>query len=213
MMPLEKDISCKNIFSHLEINKPLGVYLNDNNVKTLRIAEASKYPHVTYFFDGGKELNLNNTDKIIIPRKDVKTYDLAPRMSADEITIKLLEVINNYDFVVLNYANCDMVGHTGNFKKTIEAVRCVDENIEMLYKKLPNDYLLIVTSDHGNAELMYDNNENVITSHTSNPVPFIICDKNYKLKEKGCLGNIAPTILDIMGIQKPVEMTEDSLIL
>ncbi len=213
MMPVEKTIICKNIFSHILVENPLGVYLANLNKKVLRIAEASKYPHVTYFFDGGKELELPNTDKIIVPRKDVETYDLAPRMSADEITEKLIEIVENYDLVILNYANCDMVGHTGNFKKTIEAVACVDENVLKLYNKIKEiDGLLIITADHGNAELMIDENSNVITSHTTNPVPFIICSNAYHLKDGGKLADIAPTILDIMHLEKPVEMTGESLL-
>lgn len=212
MMPVEKSIKCINAYPHITVNNSLGEYLSAKNKKVLRIAEASKYPHVTYFFDGGKEITLKNTDKIIIPRKNVATYDLAPRMSADEITDKLLEVIDQYDVVILNFANCDMVGHTGNLEATIEAIEAVDENIGRIYKKVKElEGLLIITADHGNAEVMVDQNNSQVTKHTTSEVPFIICDKKYQLAP-GKLADIAPTILTIMGLPIPKEMTGDVLI-
>lgn len=212
MMPVEKTIISTPSFDIPEVTNCLGVYLSNCDKKVLRIAEASKYPHVTYFFDGGKELTLNKTDKIIVSRKDVATYDLAPEMSANEITDKLLEVMANYDVIILNFANCDMVGHTGNLDATIKAVETVDYNIGRLYKKIKEiNGLMIVTADHGNCELMIDENDNVITSHTTNKVPFIICDNNYQVKD-GKLGDIAPTILKIMDLDIPKEMTGDILI-
>ena len=212
MMPVEKSIICTNAFHTPDVTNSLGEYLSKNNKKVLRIAEASKYPHVTYFFDGGKEMELPNTDKIIIPRKDVATYDLAPEMSAREITDKLLTIMNNYDVIILNFANCDMVGHTGNLDAEIKAVETVDECIGRLYDKVKElQGLMIVTADHGNCELMIDENDNVITSHTTNKVPFIICDQNHQVKD-GKLGDIAPTILKIMDLEIPDEMTGNSLI-
>lgn len=212
MMPVEKTVICENAYPHITVSNSLGEYLSANGKKVLRIAESSKYPHVTYFFDGGREMELKNTDKIIIPRKNVKTYDLAPRMSADEITKTLLPIMENYDFIVLNYANCDMVGHTGKLKETIKAVEAVDENIGILYKKIQElGGTMIITADHGNAELMLDEKGNPVTSHTTSLVPFIICDKKYKLKS-GKLGDIAPTILTIMDLPIPKEMTGNILI-
>lgn len=212
MMPVEKTIISTPAFNIPEVTNCLGVYLSNCDKKVLRIAEASKYPHVTYFFDGGKELTLPKTDKIIIPRKDVATYDLAPEMSANEITDKLLEVMSDYDVIILNFANCDMVGHTGDLNATIKAVETVDYNIGRLYQKIKElDGLMIVTADHGNCELMIDENDNVITSHTTNQVPFIICNNNYQVKD-GKLGDIAPTILKIMSLPIPKEMTGDILI-
>lgn len=212
MMPVEKSIITTNAFHTPDVTNNLGEYLSKNNKKVLRIAEASKYPHVTYFLDGGKEMELPNTDKIIVPRKNVATYDMAPEMSAYEITDKLLEIIGNYDVIILNFANCDMVGHTGNLEAAIKAVETVDECIGKLYKKIQElNGLMIVTADHGNCELMIDDNNNVITSHTTNKVPFIICDNNYQVKD-GKLADIAPTILNIINLEIPKEMTGEILI-
>lgn len=212
MMPVEKTIISKPAFSIPKVENSLGEYLSKKQYKVLRIAEASKYPHVTYFFDGGLELDLPGTDKIIIPRKEVTTYDLAPEMSANEITDNLLEVMEKYDLIILNFANCDMVGHTGNLFATKIAVETVDTNIGRLYKKIKDiGGTMIVTADHGNCELMLDEKDNIITSHTTNLVPFIICDEKYKLKD-GKLGDIAPTILEIMNIKIPKEMDGYSLI-
>ncbi len=212
MMPVEKSIVCTNAFCIPDIENSLGEYLSKNHQKVLRIAEASKYPHVTYFFDGGKEMDLPGTDKIIVPRKDVATYDLAPEMSAKEITEKLLPIMENYDVIILNFANCDMVGHTGNLSAAIQAVETVDECIGKLYEKIIQlNGTMIVTADHGNCELMIDEKDNIITSHTTNKVPFIICNQNYKIKN-GKLGDIAPTILSIMNLEIPKEMTGNILI-
>lgn len=212
MMPVEKSIVCTNAFHTPDVTNSLGEYLSKNSKKVLRIAEASKYPHVTYFFDGGKEMELAGTDKIIVPRKDVATYDLAPEMSAREITDKLLTIMDNYDVIILNFANCDMVGHTGNFDAAIKAVETVDECVGRLYEKIKElEGLMIVTADHGNCELMIDEEDNIITSHTTNKVPFIICDENYQVKD-GKLGDIAPTILKIMNLEIPKEMTGNTLI-
>lgn len=212
MMPVEHSIICTNAYSHVTVPNSLGVYLSKCGKKVLRIAEASKYPHVTYFFDGGEELNLPGTDKIIVPRKDVATYDMAPEMSAYEIGDKLEEVMANYDVIILNFANCDMVGHTGNLEAAIKAVEAVDENLGRIYAKIQElGGLLIVTADHGNCELMIDENDNVITSHTTNKVPFIICNPDY-VPHDGKLGDIAPTILEIMNLEIPQEMTGESLL-
>lgn len=207
MMPVEHTIISTPAFQPAQLNNTLGTYLSDKDYKVLRIAEASKYPHVTYFFDGGLELELKGTDKVIIPRKNVETYDLYPAMSSYEITDKLLEIMDKYDVVILNFANCDMVGHTGNFDATIKAVEAVDENIGRIKKKVDElGGLFIVTADHGNAEYMIDEKGNVITSHTCNPVPFIICNQNYEVKD-GKLGDIAPTLLQIINCNIPKEMT------
>lgn len=212
MMPVERTIVGTSAFKNLDLSNTLGIYLSNQGKKVLRIAEASKYPHVTYFFDGGLELDLPGTDKIIVPRKEVATYDLAPRMSADEVTEKLLEVMDQYDVVVLNFANCDMVGHTGNLQAAIEAVEAVDENLGKIYQKVSAlGGLLLVTADHGNCELMLDDNDQVITSHTTNKVPFIICQEGLEVKD-GKLGDIAPTMLALMGLEIPEEMTGEKLI-
>ncbi|MBE6147273.1 MAG: 2,3-bisphosphoglycerate-independent phosphoglycerate mutase [Firmicutes bacterium] len=212
MMPVEKTIICTNAYDHVTVPNSLGTYLSKNKKRVLRIAEASKYPHITYFFDGGEELELEGTDKIIVPRKSVATYDMAPEMSAYEIGDKLGEIMGDYDVIILNFANCDMVGHTGNLEAAIKAVEAVDENLGRIYAKIQElGGLLIVTADHGNCELMIDEEDNVITSHTTNKVPFIICHPDYE-PQNGKLGDIAPTILKIMQMEKPEEMTGTSLI-
>lgn len=212
MMPVSDEVICKNAFNHQKLDNTLGEYLSNKGIKQLRIAETEKYAHVTYFFDGGVEKELKNCDRILIPSPKVATYDLKPEMSAYEITDKLLEVIDNYDLVVLNFANGDMVGHTGVFDATVKAVEVVDSCIGKIYDKVMQlGEILIVTADHGNSDYMLDDKDNVITSHSTSLVPFIVTDDKYTLKD-GKLADIAPTILDIMGIEIPSEMTGNSLI-
>lgn len=213
MMTPEHTVISTPAFPPMHLTNTLGEYAASKGLKVLRIAEASKYPHVTYFFDGGEEKELPNTDKIIVPRKDVATYDLYPKMSAYEVADKLIEVMDNYDLIILNFANCDMVGHTGKFDKVEEAVRAVDENVKRLYDaSLEKGFTMFVTADHGNSEIMVDDKDEIITSHTTSPVPFIITDNNIKNIESGKLGDIAPTILDYMGLDIPTEMTGNKLI-
>ncbi|MDD6245142.1 MAG: 2,3-bisphosphoglycerate-independent phosphoglycerate mutase [bacterium] len=213
MMTPEHTVISTPAFPPMHLTNTLGEYAASKGLKVLRIAEASKYPHVTYFFDGGEEKELPNTDKIIVPRKDVATYDLYPKMSAYEVADKLIEVMDNYDLIILNFANCDMVGHTGKFNKVEEAVRAVDENVKRLYDaSLEKGFTMFVTADHGNSEIMVDDKDEIITSHTTSPVPFIITDNNIKNIESGKLGDIAPTILDYMGLDIPTEMTGNKLI-
>ena len=212
MMPVSDEVICKFAFHHHKLNNILGEYLSNRGIRQLRIAETEKYAHVTYFFDGGLEKNLKNCDRILIPSPKVATYDLKPEMSAYEITDKLLSIMENYDFVVLNFANGDMVGHTGVFDATVRAVEVVDECIGEIYNKaLEVGATLVVTADHGNSDYMLDSEDNIITSHSTSLVPFIITDTKYKLKN-GKLADIAPTILDIMGIEIPDDMTGNSLI-
>lgn len=212
MMP-EHTVISTPAFPPMHLTNTLGEYAASKGLKVLRIAEASKYPHVTYFFDGGEEKDLPNTDKIIIPRKDVATYDLYPKMSAYEVADKLIETMEKYDLIILNFANCDMVGHTGKFDKVEEAVRAVDENIKRLYDTaIEEGFTMFITADHGNAEIMIDDKDEIITSHTTSPVSFIITDNNIEKINSGKLGDIAPTILDYMGLDIPVEMTGNRLI-
>ena len=212
MMP-EHTVISTPAFPPMHLTNTLGEYAASKGLKVLRIAEASKYPHVTYFFDGGEEKDLLNTDKIIVPRKDVATYDLYPKMSAYEVADKLIGTMEKYDLIILNFANCDMVGHTGKFDKVEEAVRTVDENIKRLYDTATKEgFTMFITADHGNAEIMIDDKDEIITSHTTSPVPFIITDNNIKKINSGKLGDIAPTILDYMGLDIPVEMTGNKLI-
>lgn len=212
MMP-EHTVISTPAFPPMHLTNTLGEYAASKGLKVLRIAEASKYPHVTYFFDGGEEKDLPNTDKIIVPRKDVATYDLYPKMSAYEVADKLIETMDKYDLIILNFANCDMVGHTGKFDKVEEAVKAVDENIKRLYDTATKKgFTMFITADHGNAEIMIDDKDEVITSHTTSPVPFIITDDNVEKISSGKLGDIAPTILDYMGLDIPKDMTGNKLI-
>ena len=212
MMPVSSELDIPYAFKLDDLKNTLGTYLSDNGIKQLRIAETEKYAHVTYFFDGGKELDLNKCDKILIHSPKVATYDLKPEMSAYEVTDKLLEVMNNYDYIILNFANCDMVGHTGNMEATIKAVEAVDINLGRIYEKCNElDITLVVTADHGNSEYMIDDDGNIITTHTTNKVPFIVCKEGLTLKE-GSLRDIAPTLLELGELEKPIEMTGESLI-
>ncbi|MDD4547170.1 MAG: 2,3-bisphosphoglycerate-independent phosphoglycerate mutase [Bacilli bacterium] len=213
MMPASNEIIAKHAFELEPLVNTLGEYISNKGLKQLRIAETEKYAHVTYFFDGGIEKELVGCKRILVPSPKVATYDLKPEMSAYEITEQLLkELDNDYDLVILNFANGDMVGHTGNFDAAVKAVEVVDECIGKIYNKIKEkNGTLIITADHGNCEYMQDEQGNVITAHTTNKVPFIITNKNYQLKD-GCLGDIAPTILEILNIKKPNEMNRNSLI-
>ena len=212
MMPVVESVKAPHAFSDPVLTNILGEYIEKQNLSQLRIAETEKYAHVTFFFDGGKEVDYKNEKKVLIPSPKVATYDLKPEMSADEVTENLLKELPNTDLVILNFANGDMVGHTGVLEAAIKAVETVDKNLKLIYDKIMElGGILIVTADHGNCEEMLDDNDNIVTSHTTNPVPFIITEQGLKLHE-GKLGDIAPTILDLMNIEKPKEMTGVSLI-
>ena len=212
MMPVDSNVICTNLFSHPKITNYLGKVLEKNNLKQLRIAETEKYAHVTYFFDGENKEKLNGCDQVLIPSPKVATYDLKPEMSAIEITETLLQKIENYDVIILNFANGDMVGHTGNFEATVKALETIDKCIGKIYQKISEiNGTLIITADHGNCDYMLDDQNNIITSHSINPVPFLITNKNIKLKN-GKLADIAPTMLTLLDINIPKEMTGDILI-
>ena len=212
MFGVSEEVICINAYQKQELENTLGVYLSKNNLKQLRIAETEKYAHVTYFFDGGKELELKGKDQILIPSPKVATYDLKPEMSAYEITDKLLEVINKYDVVILNFANGDMVGHTGKFNETVKALETIDICLGKIYKKVTElNGTLMITADHGNSDTMLDKNDNPVTSHSMSKVPLIITDKKIKLKN-GKLADIAPTILSYLKLEIPKEMTGKNLI-
>ena len=212
MMPVSDEVICTNAFKLDDLKNTFGEYISNLGYTQLRIAETEKYAHVTYFFDGGVEKKLKGCKRILIPSPKVTTYDLKPEMSAEKITDALLNEINDFDVVILNFANGDMVGHTGVFEAAVKAVETVDFNLGRIYKKLKElNGTLIITADHGNCEEMLDKDGNKLTSHTTNLVPFIVCDTNYKVKD-GKLGDIAPTILEIMKEKIPKEMTGDSLI-
>ena len=193
-----------------------GEYISKKGLKQLRIAETEKYAHVTFFFNGGEEKEYEGEDRILVPSPKVETYDLKPEMSALEVTDKVVEAINSgkYDSIILNYANPDMVGHTGSLEAAVKAVEtidgCVGKVVEAIEKQ---NGVLIITADHGNAEQMIDyKTGEPQTAHTTNPVPLILVGlEGVKLKE-GKLADLAPTMLDIMGLEKPQEMTGESLI-
>ena len=208
MMYVSDDVKSDIAFKKEIIDNTLGIYLSKLGKKQLRIAETEKYAHVTYFFDGGRDLDLNLCDRVLIPSPKVATYDLKPEMSAREITSNLLEKMdNNYDFIFLNFANGDMVGHTGNYDMTKKAIETIDEMIGKLYKKcMEDEYLFIITADHGNAEEMIDENGNIVTSHTTNLVPFIVTDKNLNIDNVNKLSDIAPFVLNYMNLNLPDEM-------
>ena len=208
MMYVSDDVKSDIAFKKEIIDNTLGIYLSKLGKKQLRIAETEKYAHVTYFLDGGRDLDLNLCDRVLIPSPKVATYDLKPEMSAREITSNLLEKMdNNYDFIFLNFANGDMVGHTGNYDMTKKAIETIDEMIGKLYKKcMKDEYLFIITADHGNAEEMIDENGNVVTSHTTNLVPFIVTDKNLNINNVNKLSDIAPFVLNYMNLNLPDEM-------
>ena len=211
MLPVVDSVKAPHIYDDVNLKNILGEVISNNGLSQLRIAETEKFAHVTFFFDGGKEVDYKNENKILIPSPKVATYDLKPSMSAYEITEELIKNIGAYDLIVLNFANGDMVGHTGNFDATVKAIEVLDECIGKIYNKAKDDYTMVITADHGNCDCMLDSHNNIITSHSKNLVPFIVTDKNYKLKD-GKLSDIAPTILSIMNIDIPSDMTGDNLI-
>ena len=212
MMPVVESVIAEHAFEDPKLTNILGEYIEKQGKSQLRIAETEKYAHVTFFFDGGKEVDYQNEKKILIPSPKVATYDLKPEMSAYQVSDELLNELGNYDLVILNFANGDMVGHTGALEAAIKAVESVDVCLGKIYDKIKElDGVMIITADHGNCEEMLDENNNVLTAHTTNPVPFIVTKNNISLVP-GKLGDIAPTILDIMNIEKPIEMTGVSLI-
>ncbi|GAB4538535.1 MAG: 2,3-bisphosphoglycerate-independent phosphoglycerate mutase [Thermodesulfovibrionia bacterium] len=203
-------------FPPIQLNNILGEIISRNGLRQLRIAETEKYAHVTYFFNGGEEKAFDGEDRCLIPSpKDVPTYDLKPEMSAYEVTEEVIKRIDQsiYDFILLNFANPDMVGHTGVMKAAIRACEVIDECLRRLVEKvMASGGLIMITSDHGNCDEMFSNNH-PHTAHTMNLVPFIILKKGVRLRERGILADVAPTILEMMNIDKPDEMTGRSLIL
>ncbi len=198
-----------------ELHNTFGEYIAENNLSQLRIAETEKYAHVTFFFNGGLEEPYKNEDRILVPSPKVATYDMQPEMSAPEVTEKVLEAIKSdkYDVIILNYANCDMVGHTGVFEAAVKAVEAVDEGVGKIEKEiLKKDGVLLITADHGNADKMLDENNKPFTAHTTNLVPFCMVNYNCSLKESGKLADIAPTMLEILNLKQPEQMSGVSLI-
>ena len=203
------------IFENDNLVNTLGDILAQNNKKQIRIAETEKYPHVTFFFNGGREVPFEGETRIMASSPKVATYDLQPEMSANELTEKLLPEIykGEADFICLNFANADMVGHTGIFSAVVKAVETVDSCVEKIVTAgLQNGYTLLVTADHGNADFMINEDGSPNTAHTLNLVPLFLVDQNWQGQLKsGKLGDIAPTILNLMGISIPSEMTGNVL--
>ncbi len=202
------------LFPPTKIENGLGEYLSKNGYKQLRIAETEKYAHVTFFFDGGEEKDYPGMKKVLIDSPKVATYDLQPEMSAHEVCDKVIEELDNdYDVVILNFANPDMVGHTGDIEATIKAVETVDYSVGRVYEKVQSlGGVMLITADHGNSEKLLDEDGNVVTSHTTNEVPFCITKEGISLNDDMSLGNIAPTILDLLELEKPADMTGKSII-
>ncbi len=216
----EKGLPVKVLFTQENVKNHLGEIFSNASLTQLRIAETEKYAHVTYFFNGGVEKKWKNENRILVPSpKDVPTYDLKPEMSAYEVTRKYIEELKKgeTDIFICNFANCDMVGHTGNMEATIKAVQTVDECIGKIAKEiLERGGSLLITADHGNADQMIDyETKEPHTFHTTHPVPLVLISekfKNRKLKPNGALCDLAPTALEIIGLSKPKEMTGSSLL-
>ena len=212
------DETFKNInvvYNSNNIENTLGEVLETAGKKQIRIAETEKYPHVTFFFSGGREQEFDGEKRLLCPSPKVATYDLKPEMSAYEIRDAIVPELENgdVDFVCLNFANGDMVGHTGDFDAAVKACETVDiVTKDVVTTALDNDYTTILIADHGNCETMMNPDGTPHTAHTTNPVPFILIDKEIKSIKNGILGDIAPTILKLMGVNQPKEMTQKPLI-
>jgi 2,3-bisphosphoglycerate-independent phosphoglycerate mutase len=204
------------IFENDNLNNTLGEVLAKHGKKQIRIAETEKYPHVSFFFSGGREEPFAGESRIMVPSPKVATYDLQPEMSAREITAKLLPEIaaESADFICLNFANADMVGHTGIFSAAVKAVETVDDCVrQIVTEALPHGYTIFLTADHGNADYMINEDGTPNTAHTLNPVPLFIIDQNWKgTVNSGKLGDIAPSILTMIGLPIPAEMTGNVLV-
>jgi 2,3-bisphosphoglycerate-independent phosphoglycerate mutase len=203
------------IYDKNNITETLGEVLEKAGKKQIRIAETEKYPHVTFFFSGGREIPFVGETRILRNSPKVATYDLQPEMSAFELKDALVPELKKgeVDFVCLNFANGDMVGHTGVMEAAIKACEAVDACVkEVVETALENNYTTIIIADHGNCEIMMNPDGSPNTAHTTNPVPIILVDKDLKTINDGVLGDIAPTILELMGIEKPAVMTQHSLL-
>ena len=211
----EKFQGVKVIYNNDNLNNTLWEVLEKAGKKQIRIAETEKYPHVTFFFSGGRETPFEGESRILCPSPKVATYDLQPQMSANDIADAIIPELKKQeaDFVCLNFANGDMVGHTGVMEAAIKACETVDSCAKRVIETaLENGYSTLVIADHGNCEVMRNEDGSPNTAHTTNPVPFILVDKDKLPVQDGILGDIAPTILDLLGVAQPTEMTQHSLI-
>ncbi|NJP37145.1 2,3-bisphosphoglycerate-independent phosphoglycerate mutase [Alkalicoccus luteus] len=210
-----ESIQGKVAFKPTSMKNVLGETVSDAGLKQLRIAETEKYPHVTFFFSGGREKEYPGEERVLIDSPKVATYDLQPEMSAYEVTDALLEEIRSdkHDMIILNFANPDMVGHSGKLEPTIKAVEAVDECLGKIVDLIEEKGgKTIITADHGNADVLEMEDGSPMTAHTTNPVPVIVTDKNVTLREDGILGDLAPTMVELLEINQPEEMTGKSLI-
>jgi 2,3-bisphosphoglycerate-independent phosphoglycerate mutase len=202
-------------YSPKNLDNTLGEVLVQNNKTQLRTAETEKYPHVTFFFSGGRDAELPGETRVLINSPKVATYDLKPEMSAYELAESTVREIESdkHDAIILNFANPDMVGHSGMLEPTIKAVEATDECLgKVVEAVLAKGGVCIITADHGNADMVFDENGRPFTAHTTNPVPLIVTRAGETLREGGILADIAPTVLDLLELAKPKEMTGVSLI-
>ncbi len=213
------DASMPNVevaYKPQSLKNTLGEFLSDKGLTQLRIAETEKYAHVTFFFNGGVEVEYKGEDRILVKSPKVATYDMQPEMSAVPVCDNVVEAIESgkYDVIILNFANCDMVGHTGIFSAAVTAVETVDECVgRVCDATLKMNGVVLITADHGNADCMIDTDGSPFTAHTTNPVPFTVVGKDCKLREGGKLCDIAPTIIKLLGLEKPAEMDGQSIII
>ena len=201
-------------FTNETISNTFGKYLAELEFRQARIAETCKYPHVTYYFDGLEDFSDKNLFKILVPSPKVPRFDSKPEMNITEVTTAVLNAIDeDFDFILTNFANPDMVGHTGNIPSIVRSLEACDLCVgKILEKAQENFYDLVIVGDHGHVEMMKDENGVLTTCHTNNKVPFVVCDKDIKLKSNGSLKDVIPTIIDLYEISKPKEMTGESLI-
>ncbi len=217
MTPYDETMpNVKVAFKKEPLKNTFGEYISNNGLTQLRIAETEKYAHVTFFFNGGEEKQYKGEDRILVPSPKVETYDLKPEMSAIEVTDKVVEAIKSekYDSIILNYANPDMVGHTGNLEASIKAIETIDNCVGRVIEEINKvNGICLITADHGNSEQMIDyKTGEPHTAHTTNPVPLILVGMEGVTLKTGKLADLAPTMLEIMGLKKPDEMTGESII-
>ena len=215
LFDIDKRIKSNVFLETPSVKEPLGIYLSELGLTQARVAESEKFPHVTYFFDGGFNGKIDKCDKFHIPSPEVATYDLMPEMSAYNVTKKVINcMVNDYDFILVNFANPDMVGHTGNLDAAIKACEVVDECLGKLIEKADeNFYKIILLADHGNCDTMINLDGSPCTTHSIEKVPFIVMDNKIGLQKIGTLANVAPTILDYLDIAVPKDMQETDTIL
>lgn len=216
MTEYDRELPLPVAFTIEDIKATLGEVYAEQGIDQMRIAETEKYAHVTFFFNGGREKVFPGEDRMLVPSPQVATYDLQPEMSAPEVTEKIIETVNNgrYSLIVANYANADMVGHSGVFEAAVRAVEAVDQGVgKVVEKALQRGWYILICADHGNAEEMKNHSGETLTAHSANPVPFLLLGpEKHTLRKRGILADLAPTILQLAGIPAPPEMTGKSML-